>query len=97
MLNYDDDGSGVDFENYLLRYVQTDQIRIVELIFQMCKFEQKWLDNALIVAYKSDVDMVQQLIDNGANIDKYGKKLYRKAKKHKNKKLANFLEEYNEE
>lgn len=96
LVDYKGDETCVDYKYYLLQYVKSDNTRIVELIFQLTDFDQDFINEIFSDAGKSSVDMIKILIENGADIDKCGKKIYKNAKKNKNKKLMKFLNDYNE-
>lgn len=86
----------LDLLYYIEHWVSKNRFDIVELLFRMYKgdFDQEWLDNLLSNLEKYSEDIVQLLIDNGADINKYGKKLYRKAKQNKNYELAKYIKNF---
>lgn len=82
-----------DPEGYLKYHSNKNNTEMVEFMFNNFDFEQKWIDNLFINSQKYCIDVVQIIIDNGANLEKYGKQLRDKAKENENYHLANYLKE----
>lgn len=88
------DISEINYEKYLLKYILTDQIEIIELIFRMHEFDYYWLNQTFMTLGKSSCDVVQIFIDNGVDIDQCGLKLISLAKKYKNTDLVQYLKQF---
>lgn len=84
----------VDLRNYIDSYAKQDASMIVELLLELCCDKQKWLNDVLAKSEKYSVDIVQMIVDSGANIDKLGLKLYHKAKNNKNYELCTYLKQF---
>lgn len=85
-----------ELEYYVIKYANTDNYNMVEILFKVDDYDPKWLNDTFIKLEKCSVDIVQLFIDKGANIEKYGKILCDKAKKCKNRELVKYLDGYDE-
>lgn len=71
--------------------IWSNHLDSMELLFNLRHFEQNEINDMFINAKNCTPEMVQLFLDNGANIEKYGKELLRKAKKCTNDGLAGYL------
>ena len=85
---------------YFKRAADLGRVEMVKFLFDeffidAFDVDQEWIDNIFLNSEKYSTEVVQLFIENGANIEKYGKKLYIKAKKNNNYHNNNYhLAEY---
>ena len=80
----------IDNDN-MICCMKSNHVDIVEFLLNKLDYDQKWIDNVFISSCDCSPEIVQLLIDNGANVKKYGDELCRKAMKY-NIHLAKYLE-----
>ena len=88
-------GVSTDPDGYIKYWAKKDRPDMVEFLFKLYEgcFGQEWLDKRLLNSEKYSEEVVQLFIDNGADIEKYGKQLYKKARKNKNFDLARYIKD----
>lgn len=82
-----------DHYGYIKYWADRDRYDMVDFLFKEYgnDLEQEWLDQMLLNSEKYSEDIIQLFIDNGADINKYGPKLYKKLRQNKNYELAKYI------
>lgn len=80
-------------ETDILKCMASDYVEMLEFLLGKIKFDQETIDDTFVLSYGCNSEVVQVLIDFGADVDKYGNKVCAKAKKHENHHLVKYLEE----
>ncbi len=89
-----DGGNLNDIRNYAIDLIIRDKnINLLDLMYDKKLICQNDLNHVLINSYKTNPEFVQELINYGADIDKYYEKLL-KDTQYNNTKLNNFLKNY---
>jgi hypothetical protein len=77
----------------IIKCAENNYIDAMDFICGKCETDLKWIDYVFMDSEEYSIEIVEILVNNGANVKKYGEKLYKKAKKCKNNHLAEYLRE----
>lgn len=91
LLSQGADMTGITYED-IEEFVKDSRVDGMRWIFTQLEFEQDQIDDLFLHCYESDPEMVELLIEQGADLKKYKKKLLKKAKNENNKELVQYLE-----
>jgi Ankyrin repeats (3 copies) len=76
--------------------IEKNHVERIELLLNRLNRDQKWIDNIFKRSAKYSVEMVQLLVDNGANVKKYRKQVCEAAKRENNNHLVEYLKKLND-
>lgn len=88
-----DNGADIDLDYYDIEYcAKLNYIEAIDFLLDnyIC-LDQEYIDDLFISSINYSTEMIQLLIDNGANIKKYGKKVYNRAKKINNYHVMDYF------
>ena len=81
----------LDAECIIFDCVKENYIEVIQLLLNEIEFDQEDIDKMFNRSEPYSEEFVELLINSGANVKKYGNKVYQKAKKLKNNTLAKYL------
>lgn len=74
-----------------IRCMEANNLEIIQSVLSKSSFSEDWVNHKFNCCYNSSSEIASLLINSGANVEKYGKDLLKKAIKVKNKDLVAYL------
>jgi len=78
--------------NYFISSIEQNEIEMVQFFLDTFDIDDDWMDISIKRSYECRPEMVQLLVDHGAELGPYRKKLIKKAKQHSNMELVSYLQ-----